>query len=74
MLDNFTLQQIRETIAALKKTKLREKVLVEASGGINRQNVVDYAATGVDIISLGELTDSAKALDMSLEITKAKEK
>jgi len=74
MLDNFSPQQIRETIAALKKTKLRDKVVVEASGGINEQNVVDYAATGVDIVSLGELTDSAKSLDMSLEITKVKEK
>ena len=74
MLDNFTPQKIKETITLLKKRGLRDKVLIEASGGINEQNILDYAATRVDIVSLGEITDSVKALDISLEVTKVKGK
>lgn len=74
MLDNFSSQQIKETIALLEEKGLREKVLIEASGGINEENVLEFADTGVDIISLGEITDSAKALDISLEIVKLKKK
>jgi nicotinate-nucleotide pyrophosphorylase (carboxylating) len=72
MLDNFSPHKIRETIALLKKNRLRDKILIEASGGINEQNILEYAATEVDIISLGEITDSVKALDMSLEVAKIK--
>jgi len=72
MLDNFSPKKIRETISLLKKNRLRDKVLIEASGGINEQNILEYAATGVDIVSLGEITDSTKALDISLEIKKVK--
>ena len=70
MLDNFPPKEVRETISLLKKNRLRDKVLIEASGGINEQNILEYAATGVDIVSLGEITHSAKALDISLEIKK----
>lgn len=69
MLDNFSLSQIEETVRLLKKDQLYGKVLLEASGGINLDNVLSYAATGVDIVSLGELTDSTKALDIKLEMT-----
>lgn len=68
MLDNFTPAQIKKTIAALKKQKLRKKVLLEASGGINSKNIVNYGKTGVDIISVGSITNSVKGVDMSLEI------
>lgn len=74
MLDNFSTRKIREAITLLKKRGLRDKVLIEASGGINEQNILGYAATGVDIVSLGEITDSVKALDMSLEVTRVKGK
>lgn len=70
MLDNFTPKRIQKAIRLLKKERLFGKVLLEASGGITAQNILAYAATGVDIISLGAITHSAKALDMSLEITK----
>jgi nicotinate-nucleotide pyrophosphorylase (carboxylating) len=70
MLDNFSPKKIREAISMLKKNRLRDKVLIEASGGINEKNILEYAATGVDIVSLGEITDSTKALDISLEIKK----
>jgi len=70
MLDNFTPKQVKKAIGLLENKGLRDKVLVESSGGITEKNLLEFAAAGVDIISLGEITDSAKALDMSLEIVK----
>jgi nicotinate-nucleotide pyrophosphorylase (carboxylating) len=72
MLDNFSPHQIKETIMLLEKERLRDKILVEASGGINEGNVLEFAATGVDILSLGEITDSVKTLDMSLDVVKVR--
>ncbi|MEM2917188.1 MAG: carboxylating nicotinate-nucleotide diphosphorylase [Candidatus Bathyarchaeia archaeon] len=72
MLDNMKPKQISEALAMLQKENLRGKVLVEASGGITEQNILDYAATGVDIISLSEITDAVKSLDISLEVRKLK--
>ena len=68
MLDNFTPAQIKKAIVTLKNQKLRSKVLLEASGGINEKNIVSYGKTGVDIISVGSITNSVKGIDMSLEI------
>ena len=68
MLDNFTPNQIKKTITVLKNQKLRNKVLLEASGGINSKNISKYGQTGVDIISVGSITNSVKGIDMSLEI------
>ncbi len=68
MLDNFSPKQILKAIESLKKKDLFGKVLLEASGGITAENVMAFASTGVDIVSMGELTHSAKALDISLEI------
>ena len=72
MLDNFSPRQVKEAIALLEKKGFRNKVLIEASGGINEQNIIEFAAAGADILSLGEITDSARALDMSLEVLKVK--
>jgi nicotinate-nucleotide pyrophosphorylase (carboxylating) len=72
MLDNFTPKQVKEAVRLLGKKQLQAKLLVEASGGITEHNILEYAATGVDIVSLGEITHSARALDVSLEITKVK--
>ncbi len=68
MLDNFSPGQIKKTIQVLKNQKLRNKVLLEASGGINSKNIAKYGQTGVDIISVGSITNSVKGIDMSLEI------
>ena len=68
MLDNFSSIQIKKTIKILKNQKLRNKVLLEASGGINSKNIFTYGKTGVDIISVGSITNSVKGIDMSLEI------
>jgi nicotinate-nucleotide pyrophosphorylase (carboxylating) len=64
MLDNMKPAEIREAIA-LGKNKVR----FEASGGITLKNIRRIAATGVDYISIGALTHSARAIDFSLEIT-----
>jgi nicotinate-nucleotide pyrophosphorylase (carboxylating) len=74
MLDNFTPSQISKTLKILKNRKLRSRVMIEASGGISEKNVLEFAATGVDIISLGELTQGAKPLDICLEVIKVKKK
>jgi nicotinate-nucleotide pyrophosphorylase (carboxylating) len=71
MLDNFSPAEIKEAVVLLKKSGFEEKVLLEASGGITSENLLEFATAGVDIISLGELTHSVKALDISLEIVKA---
>jgi nicotinate-nucleotide pyrophosphorylase (carboxylating) len=68
MLDNFTPAQIKKTIQTLKNQKLRNSVILEASGGINSKNISKYGQTGVDIISVGSITNSVKGIDMSLEI------
>jgi len=68
MLDNFSPYQIKNTINVLKNHKLRNKVMLEASGGINSTNISKYGQTGVDIISVGSITNSVKGIDMSLEI------
>ena len=68
MLDNFSPVQIKKTIQNLKIRKLRNKVKIEASGGISANNISQYAKTGVDIISVGSITNSVKGIDMSLEI------
>ena len=68
MLDNFTPSQIKKAIQTLKDQKLRNNVLLEASGGINSKNISKYGQTGVDIISVGSITNSVIGIDMSLEI------
>jgi nicotinate-nucleotide pyrophosphorylase (carboxylating) len=68
MLDNFSPYQIKNTIKVLKNQKLRNKVMIEASGGINSRNISKYGQTGADIISVGSITNSVKGIDMSLEI------
>jgi len=68
MLDNFSPVQIKKTITTLQKKKLRNKVKLEASGGINSKNIIAYAKTGVDMISVGSITNSVKGVDLSLEV------
>jgi nicotinate-nucleotide pyrophosphorylase (carboxylating) len=69
MLDNFSPKQAKDAGEMLKKAGFGE-VLLEVSGGITGETLLEYAAAQVDIISMGELTHSVKALDMSLEIMK----
>jgi nicotinate-nucleotide pyrophosphorylase (carboxylating) len=69
MLDNFSPEQAKATSEMLKKAGFDE-VLLEVSGKITSETLLDYAKAQVDVISLGELTHSSKALDISLEIVK----
>ncbi|GAX90355.1 carboxylating nicotinate-nucleotide diphosphorylase [Effusibacillus lacus] len=62
LLDNMTPAMIAEAVEIVKG-----RAITEASGGITPDNVRDYAVTGVDVISLGWLTHSVKALDISLD-------
>ena len=64
LLDNMEPTEMREAVAAGKR-----KVKFEASGGITLKNVRRIAATGVDYISIGALTHSARSIDLSLELT-----
>jgi nicotinate-nucleotide pyrophosphorylase (carboxylating) len=72
MLDNFSPKQVKEAVTALKKAGFFGKVLLEVSGGITEENLLDYASAQVNVISMGALTHSVKALDISLEITRVK--
>jgi nicotinate-nucleotide pyrophosphorylase (carboxylating) len=63
MLDNFNLDDLRAGVALIDG-----KAIVEASGGVNLETVAAIAATGVDVISVGALTHSARALDLGLDV------
>lgn len=65
MLDNMSLKDMSRAVALA-----RGEVELEASGNVTLENVADIAASGVDFISVGALTHSPRALDISLEITK----
>ncbi|HMK95654.1 MAG TPA: carboxylating nicotinate-nucleotide diphosphorylase [Candidatus Limnocylindrales bacterium] len=71
MLDNFSPKKVRDAREVLQKAGF-SSVLLEASGGITGKTFLEYAAARVDVISMGELTNSVKALDISLEISKPK--
>ena len=73
LLDNMSPQQVRQAVEQArlsKNTRLEasHKILLEASGGITIANVREFAETGVDWISVGALTHSAPAVDLSFEI------
>jgi nicotinate-nucleotide pyrophosphorylase (carboxylating) len=63
LLDNMTVGQVRKAMKIIKG-----KVKVEVSGGVTLRKVRSYARTGVDFISIGALTHSVKAIDMTLEV------
>ncbi len=67
MLDNMTPEAIIETVSSLRNASISEHILIEASGGINENNLEDYAKTGVDVISMGSLIHRASWIDVSLE-------
>ena len=63
MLDNFSLDELRAGVALV-----AGRALVEASGGVTLETIGAIAATGVDLISVGALTHSARALDLGLDV------
>src|SRR3989442_7805829 len=68
LLDNMTPQEVRKSVDLLEANKLRCHALVAVSGGITLYDLASYVKTGVDVISVGSITHSAKAIDMSLEL------
>jgi nicotinate-nucleotide pyrophosphorylase (carboxylating) len=64
LLDNMPPAQIASVIADLRTHNLLDHILTEASGNISESNLEEYAASGVDAISMGALTHSARALDL----------
>lgn len=68
MLDNVKTEEIRKIVNSLEENGLYDHVLLEASGDITKENVLEYAKAGVDVCSLGYLTHSAKAIDISQKI------
>jgi nicotinate-nucleotide pyrophosphorylase (carboxylating) len=63
MLDNFSLDELREGVALI-----AGRAIVEASGNVNLGTVRDIAETGVDVISVGALTHSVRSLDLGLDV------
>jgi len=68
MLDNMSVGEVEEAIRSLRDEGLRDRVLIEVSGGIDEGNILEYARLKPDVISLGFLTHSVRAVDMSLEV------
>ena len=67
MLDNFTIKNIRKAVKIRNESRItNHESRIEVSGGVNLNNVRKIAATGCEMISVGELTHSAKALDVAL--------
>lgn len=65
MLDNMSIEQMTEAVAIT-----AGRAMLEASGNVTEENIADIAKTGVDIISLGALTHSVKAFDISMKMVK----
>ena len=69
LLDNMSAEDVRKAVERC--SRLERRMPLECSGGINLQNVRAYAESGVDFISVGALTHSAVAVDMSLRVSPA---
>ena len=68
MLDNMSGKEVKEVISELERLNIRQNSLIEVSGGITKDNILDYVEYGVDIISIGALTHSSRSLNFSLRI------
>jgi nicotinate-nucleotide pyrophosphorylase (carboxylating) len=68
MLDNLTVRQVQAIVGSLRRKGLRDAVTIEVSGGVTHENAKRYASADIDVISIGSITHSVKAIDMSLEI------
>jgi nicotinate-nucleotide pyrophosphorylase (carboxylating) len=72
LLDNMTVKEVKHSVERIRKElagQTERRIPTEASGGIVLENIRAYAETGVDFISVGALTHSAKAADISMSIT-----
>ncbi len=69
MLDNMSVEDVRKAVREIRK--ISENVVIEVSGGITPDNAEEYARTGVDVISSGYITHSARSVDVSMRIKSA---
>ena len=72
LLDNMASQQVKRSLSLLERKQIRGHILIEVSGGVTKENLAGYAIEGVDVISVGSITNSAKAIDMSLNLRSQK--
>ena len=68
MLDNMNPDEVKNVMNTLEDLNIRQNSLIEVSGGITDETIVDYAKLGVDIISIGALTHASRSLNFSLNI------
>lgn len=68
MLDNMAPSEMKDIISELRQENVERKVLFEASGNISEETIRDVAEAGIDIISVGAVTHSVKAIDIALDI------
>lgn len=68
MLDNMSPDEVGEVIDELTRLNIRQNSLIEVSGGITKENILDYVDFGVDIISIGALTHASRSLNFSLRL------
>ncbi len=66
MLDNMNLEQIKKAIEIVRRAE--ERIEIEISGGVNLENIINYAEMDIDCISIGALTHSAPAIDIALKM------
>ncbi|MFX0106906.1 MAG: carboxylating nicotinate-nucleotide diphosphorylase [Candidatus Hodarchaeota archaeon] len=69
LLDNFRPRDVEGVVEVLTKKGLREKVILEVSGGVDEDNIKEYAKTGVDVLSSGALTHSFESSDFNMLLT-----
>jgi nicotinate-nucleotide pyrophosphorylase (carboxylating) len=69
MLDNFAPDLVHKSMEKIKNLGLRDKIIIEVSGGITLDNIYEYASAKPDVISVGSLTHSFQSVDYSLEIS-----
>ena len=68
LLDNMTPEQVSSIVKKIRQLKLTPTPVLEVSGNISPENIIKYVKTGVDVISMGWLTHSVHALDLSIDI------
>jgi len=68
MLDNMSVEECSNVLNELKRRGLRDKVIIEVSGGIGFDNIADYAKLDIDVISTSRITMNPERVDISLEV------
>ena len=68
LLDNMSYEKTRDTLSRLRHGCLRERVIIEISGGVNEQSLKEFASLNVDVISMGALTHTVRNSSVNLEI------